>query len=58
MCRAVRCRKCNKTTWAGCGRHVDQVMAKVPKNQRCTCAANPPDADAKPGFMMRLFGGR
>ena len=27
MCRAVKCRKCGKTTWAGCGMHVDQVMA-------------------------------
>jgi hypothetical protein len=33
-------------------------MANVPKNQRCTCAADPPDTGAKPGFMMRLFGGR
>ena len=35
MCRAVTCRTCNKTTWAGCGAHVDQVMAGVPRNQRC-----------------------
>ena len=39
MCRAATCRKCGKTTWAGCGNHVDQVMRNVPKNERCTCSA-------------------
>ncbi len=35
MCRAVRCRKCGKTTWAGCGQHVAQVMRSVPASERC-----------------------
>ncbi len=35
MCRAVTCRKCGKTTWAGCGQHVDEVMRGVPKSERC-----------------------
>jgi hypothetical protein len=35
MCRAVTCKTCGKTTWAGCGQHVDAVLAGVPKNQRC-----------------------
>jgi hypothetical protein len=35
MCRAVRCKVCAKTTWAGCGEHVDQVMARVPSGDRC-----------------------
>jgi hypothetical protein len=35
MCQAVNCRICGKTTWAGCGRHVEQVMAGVPVAQRC-----------------------
>lgn len=35
MCRAVTCSTCGKTTWAGCGRHVEQVMAKVPERERC-----------------------
>jgi len=37
MCSAVRCDKCGKVTWAGCGQHVDQVMAGVPEPERCTC---------------------
>ena len=30
MCHAARCRTCGKTTWRGCGRHVDQVKAQSP----------------------------
>ena len=37
MCYAVKCEKCGKTTWAGCGRHKDSVMEKVPEDQRCVC---------------------
>jgi hypothetical protein len=37
MCYAVQCPRCHKTTWDGCGQHVDQVMNEVPKNQQCTC---------------------
>ncbi|MCE1180222.1 MAG: hypothetical protein LWW86_14515 [Micrococcales bacterium] len=54
MCRPATCKKCGKTTWAGCGNHVDQVMANVPKNQRCTC---PREQQASGGIFGRLFGG-
>lgn len=37
MCRPAACPTCQKTTWAGCGQHVDQVMVHVPTEQRCTC---------------------
>jgi len=52
MCRPTTCRTCGKTTWAGCGQHVDQVMREVPKNERC------PGHDDKPatGFFARLLG--
>ncbi|WP_167754294.1 hypothetical protein [Amycolatopsis nivea] len=35
MCRPVACLTCGKTTWAGCGQHVDQVKATVPAGQWC-----------------------
>jgi hypothetical protein len=35
MCRAVRCRVCAKTTWSGCGMHVDEVKRDVPADQWC-----------------------
>ncbi len=37
MCYPVPCGKCGKTTWDGCGLHVDEVMANVPAAERCTC---------------------
>ena len=52
MCRAVTCKKCGKTTWAGCGQHVDQVMRGVSSAQRCRGHEN--DAPT-PGFFARLF---
>jgi hypothetical protein len=67
MCVRVNCDKCDKPTYAGCGRHVEQVLGGVPRDQRCTCreaarAAPPaggPEAGATPpGFFERLFGGR
>ena len=53
MCRAVTCRRCGKTTWAGCGMHVDQVMAGVPRADRCQGHAEEP---GEGGFLARLFG--
>lgn len=52
MCRAVRCRTCQKTTWAGCGQHVDQVMRGVPKDQRCAGHEGEPSR----GLVARLLG--
>jgi hypothetical protein len=37
MCHRVTCRTCNKPTYRGCGMHVEQVLAGVPKSQRCGC---------------------
>jgi hypothetical protein len=56
MCRAVTCRTCGKTTWAGCGQHVDQVMRGVPTQQRCPGHTDSGPADA--GFFARLFSRR
>lgn len=37
MCVRVSCSTCGKPTYAGCGAHVESVLAGVPKDQRCTC---------------------
>lgn len=55
MCRAVACRKCGKTTWAGCGQHVNQVLAGVPAVQRCAGHAGDPAASGT-GWLRKLFG--
>ncbi len=35
MCRPVTCETCGKTTWAGCGEHVESVRELVPADQWC-----------------------
>lgn len=55
MCRAVSCKQCGKMSWAGCGQHVDQVLAGVPRDLRCP---GHPRAErpAKTSLLSRLFG--
>lgn len=52
MCHATTCRKCGLTSWAGCGRHVDQVLAGVPRSQRCPGHPREP----RTGLLKRLLG--
>lgn len=54
MCRPANCRTCGKTTWAGCGQHVDQVMRHVPPAQRCDGHAKESTASSG-GLFGRLF---
>ncbi|MFC8717859.1 hypothetical protein [Kitasatospora sp. NPDC057198] len=46
MCRRTTCKSCGKPGFAGCGMHVEQVLAGVPKSQRCSCAADAKAAKA------------
>jgi hypothetical protein len=55
MCRAVRCKTCQKTTWSGCGAHVTQVKARVPADQWC---GGHDDGGTKVGLFARWFGNR
>lgn len=56
MCQPATCKSCSKTTWRGCGQHVDQVMANVPKSQQCTCTPDTTPGAKPQGFFARLFG--
>lgn len=50
MCRRVTCDECGKPTFAGCGMHVDQVLAGVPEEKRCQGhAPQQKSGDAKQG---------
>ena len=53
MCRQVTCRKCGQPTWAGCGQHVDQVMAGVPKARN---AARATPRNPAPAFSPSSSG--
>lgn len=55
MCRAVTCKTCHKTTWAGCGQHVNQVMRNVPNGQHCP-GHTPAETAPRRGHFARLFG--
>lgn len=37
MCRRILCEKCQKPSFAGCGKHVEQVLRGVPEPERCHC---------------------
>lgn len=57
MCSRVNCRKCGKVTYSGCGQHLDQVFAGVPKSNRCVCAAMKKQASGeKSSFLAKIFG--
>ena len=55
MCRAVRCKTCGKTTWAGCGQHITQVKAGVPASDWCP---GHPKAERQGGGLLRKLFGR
>lgn len=61
MCRAVRCKTCGKTTWAGCGHHIAHVKSGVPAGQWCPGQHSPPERAAavqrQGGFWKRLRQG-
>ena len=52
MCYPVTCNSCGKTTWDGCGNHIDAVKAQVPANQWCTCPR-----DSKPQTKTSILAG-
>lgn len=54
MCRPTGCKSCGKTTWAGCGRHIDEVKAAVPADEWCPGHEKAP---GRGGWLRRIFGG-
>jgi len=53
MCHASTCRVCGKTTWKGCGQHVDAVKASVPAGQWCA-GHDQPLASKRPRRFLRF----
>ena len=60
MCQRVTCNSCGKPTYAGCGRHIEQVLGDVPTEKRCVCReqkqAKP--AEPKDSWFKQLFAAR
>jgi hypothetical protein len=55
MCREARCKTCGKTTWAGCGQHIDSVKARVPAANWCPGHPEQEVADQRSWFR-KLIG--
>ncbi len=59
MCQRVRCPNCEKPSYSGCGRHVEQVLGDVPQEQRCQCRERRDETspqDPERSRLRRLFG--
>jgi len=57
MCSRVTCRSCNKLTWSGCGNHIEEALAGVPKKERCQCGSASVATKTKgTGFFSKLLG--
>jgi hypothetical protein len=54
MCSSATCKKCGKATWRGCGNHIEDALAGVPKSKRCTCREDAASAPASGGLFARL----
>lgn len=52
MCYPVKCTTCGKTTWAGCGSHIESVRRTVPAAQWC---AGHEGEQGQGGFLSQLF---
>ena len=35
MCYTIACSTCGKTTWDGCGQHVEEALQGIPDAQLC-----------------------
>jgi hypothetical protein len=57
MCRAVKCKQCGKTTWAGCGQHIEEVRRSVPAADWCPGHPKQPKGTGQGSRFVRLFGG-
>ena len=59
MCQAATCSVCSKTTWSGCGHHVDEVKRTVPADNWCPGHEHSTESvkgnETSGGFLARLF---
>ncbi|KAJ8464697.1 hypothetical protein OPV22_027249 [Ensete ventricosum] len=58
MCYEVKCGKCGKTTWGGCGRHVASVHQRIAEGQHCMCRDWPGVKLAQSSGADAVFDGK
>ena len=47
MCRRVQCSECGRPGFAGCGKHIEQVLGDVLPENRCRCKEEQAERKAK-----------
>ena len=58
MCQRVTCKCCGKPTYAGCGRHIEEVLGSVPPEARCHCretTKHAPASQKAQGWLATLL---
>ncbi len=56
MCMRTNCESCGKPSYAGCGRHVEQVLGNVPAHERCRCREEKREPEKKAtSFFERIL---
>lgn len=53
MCVRVDCPTCAKPTFAGCGAHIEMVLADVPPPDRCQCRSKSSQPQSKQNNRFR-----
>jgi len=57
MCQRARCSVCEKPSFVGCGRHVEQVLVDVPPAERCRCREErAQDPQRERSWIERVLG--
>jgi len=59
MCQPVTCNSCNKTTYTGCGQHLDEVFAGLSADQICKCGTDEDtrsDEQKEKDLLNRILG--
>jgi hypothetical protein len=55
MCQRIVCSNCQKYTWKGCGKHIEQVLQGLVPEQRCVCDI---DRTMRGGSRQTAKGGK
>jgi hypothetical protein len=58
MCRRIRCEQCQKPTYAGCGKHVEQVLRDIAQADRCHCREIAAKASSMPANVNAASSGQ
>ena len=47
MCHETKCSTCKKSSWAGCGQHLESIFRNIPVEKRCFFNYSPEELDVE-----------